>query len=147
MDWLHFFMAGRGVPLMLYAAFQIGALVTLRGRWRIAVSAPLLLALLICGNMAWAYPGGHNVWLMIMLIVAPGAVLAILLIWVTEAVCCRRAVSAAGLAITSALAAWAATSGQHEYGILWRAEWTIGWTIATACALLGLGLVTSQLRR
>lgn len=147
MDWLHFFTVGRGMPLTLYVAIQIGALVCVRGRWRIAVSAPVLLALLIGANMAWAYPRGHNVWLIIMLIVAPGAVLSILLIWMVEVAWCRRKGSAVVLALLCSLAAWAAGSGQHEYASLWWSRWAIGWTIVTTCSLLGLGLVTSQLRR
>jgi hypothetical protein len=147
MDWLHFFAAGRGIPLTLYVAFQVGALVCLRGRWRVAVSAPVLLALLTLANMAWSDPKGRSVWLMILLTVAPGAILSIVLVWVVEVAWTRRVASAGGLAILCAVAIGAVAGGQHGYGSLWRNEWAIGWTIVTTCSLLGFALVTSQLRR
>jgi peptidoglycan/LPS O-acetylase OafA/YrhL len=145
MDWLRFFAVGRGLPVTLYAVFQIGALVCLRGRWRVAVSGPVLLLLLICANMAWSYPNDFNVWLMILLIAAPGAVLSIVLIWMAEIASRRRAVSAAGLGILCGLAIVAIAKGQHGHGGMWWSEWALGWTIITTCSLVGFGLVTSQL--
>jgi peptidoglycan/LPS O-acetylase OafA/YrhL len=147
LDWLRFFAVGRGMPLSLYLAFQLAALLCLRGRFRVAASAPLLLAILIGANMAWAYPHGNNVWRMIMLTVAPGAVLAIVLVWGAEVAYCRRRTSALCLAALGVWAVWAAASGQHAYLGLWRSGWAIAWTITTVLALLGFGLVASQLRR
>ena len=147
MGWLRFLTVGQGIPLTLYAVFQIGALVFLRGRWRIAVSAPLLLVVLVFASMAWAHPKNHTAWLMILLVVAPGAVLSIMLTWLAEVAWRRRAGSAVGLAILCGLAIWAVANVESGYGRLWRSEWAIGWTIVTAGSLLGFGLVTSQLRR
>jgi hypothetical protein len=147
MDWLHFLTLGRGAPLALYAAFQVAAILCLRGRFRIAALAPLLLLALIGANMLLASPRGRGVWLMILLVVAPGAVLAIALVWAAEVLHSRRGTSAALLAVLCALAILAAVGGQPGYASLWHSGWAIAWTAATAFTLVGFGLVTSQLRR
>ena len=77
MVWLRFFSTGWGVPLSVYAALQAGALVTLRGGWRLAAGTPLPFMLLVCGHMAWAYAQQSNLWPMTMLMTAPGASVAV----------------------------------------------------------------------
>ncbi len=144
MTWLEFFTVGRGLPLTFYVALQIGALLSVCGRWRIAVAAPLVLVLLVFGNAAWtSLHGGRMALMMILRLIAPGAGLAIVIMWLTEVVSLRRIRSAAALAVICGLAVCAAVYGQNGISVLWRG----GWTIATAMTLLALGSAASQIQR
>ena len=141
MDWLLFFLIGWGLPLSLYAALQTGALLSVRGYWRIAAAAPLPLMILVCAHMAWAYSQDSNLWPMTMLMTAPGAAFAVLLIWVAALIRSRRPrmlIVPIGLAAGAVLLATASPVG---IDVLWADNGTIALTFV----LVTLGAAVSHL--
>jgi hypothetical protein len=140
MDWLRFFLIGWGQSLSIYAALQTGALLTVRGQWRIAAATPLPLMVLVSAHMAWAYSQGSNLWPMTMLMTAPSAALAVLLIWVAALLSSHRArmtIVPVGLVIGAVLVAIVSPPG---IDVLWVRKGTI---VLTA-VLVTLGAAVSH---
>jgi hypothetical protein len=138
MSWLAFFAVGWGLPLSFYCAVQTAAIWSLRGRWRVAVAAPIPLMVVVAGHMAWAYSQNSNLWPMTMLMTAPGAAVAVLAMWITGLAIDRRwkmLMLPAGL--TSG-AAFAARSGDHGISLLWGGE-----VVPFAAALVAGGAVAA----
>jgi hypothetical protein len=143
MDWGLFFLIGWGLPLSVYVVLQIGALLSVRGPWRIAVATPVPLMALVCGHMAWAYAEESNLWPMMMLMIAPGAALAVALMWLTALMSSRRARNAIVPASICAVSVLAAALSPNGVDLLWSGSWTV----ITAIALMALGAIASQVAR
>jgi hypothetical protein len=113
--WLAFLVAGWGVPLSVYLAVQIGAVVASERTWRLAVATPIPLMTVVCGHMVWAYTDNSNLWPITMLMVAPGAALGAALLWMVAAARTRRWGSL--LALGTVCAASVAVASVSEEGL------------------------------
>ncbi len=118
MNWLGFLFAGWGVPLAVYLALQIGAVVASERSWRLAVLTPVPVMAVVCGHMVWAYTQNANLWPIIMLMVSPGAALAAALLWLVAAVRTRKWGSLLTLAILSAASVAVASVSEQGLSVL-----------------------------
>jgi uncharacterized membrane protein YfcA len=143
MNWLRFFVIGWGLPLSVYAALQAGALLSLRGRWRLAVAIPLPFMLLVTAHMAWACYKESNLWPMTMLMTAPGAALGVLVLWVTALLSSRRWTIVMVPVCICAVAILAASRTDPGIDILWTGPSAI----TVAAAFGALGVAVSQIAR
>jgi hypothetical protein len=140
-DWLAFLFAGWGVPLAVYLAVQIGAVVASERTWRLAVAAPVPVMGVVCGHMVWAYTQNSNLWPIIMLMVSPGAALGAGLLWMVAAARTRRWGSLLALGIVSAASVVVASVSQEGLTVLQGRE-----ALWEASILLMAGLVIRRIQ-
>jgi hypothetical protein len=143
MSWLRFFAIGWGLPLSIYVVVQAAAIFTLRGRSRAAATVPLPLMLLVTAHMAWAYRQESNLWPMTMLMITPGAILGLVVIWVAALLATHRwpFILIPGALIS--VAVLAASQTDPGIGILWTGQETA----AIAATVVALGVAVIQAAR
>lgn len=147
MSWIHFFALGWGVPLSVYAVLQACALEHVRGAWRIALATPVPPMALVSGHMLWGAHEERSLWPMTMLMTAPGAILALVVMWTLALLSSRRwraLVRPAGVCVSGML--WAGL-GAQGIGVLWSGQTgvRVAW-ILVACGLT-VGLLVRGWRR
>jgi hypothetical protein len=135
LGWVSFFLTGWGVPLSLYVVLQVGALLGTEGPWRISAAAPIPLMAVVSAHMAWAYLQESNLWPMTMLMTAPGAILAVLVVWVAALLRKRKWKLLALPAAACASAILAARIGGHGIHLFSADNETL--TIAGVLVTLG----------
>ena len=118
MDWLAFLFAGYGVPLAVYLAVQIGAVVASERTWRLAVAAPVPFMSVVSGHMVWAYTQNSNLWPVTMLMVSPGAALGAALLWMVAAARTRKWWSLLALGIVCAASVAVASVSEEGVTVL-----------------------------
>ena len=80
LGWLGFFLISWGLPFTVYLALQVYLLVTLKGKYRLLASIPVIPMSIVMSMTVSAYRQHSNLWPILLILVSPVGIIALSII-------------------------------------------------------------------